>query len=71
LRPNQQLLIDRQAPWKVPAITSSRHPRVHHDELARRVLDLVAEHPDWQGAGRTGRGVKEEKGASMLEELPQ
>lgn len=29
------------------AITSSRYARVHHDELASRVLDLMALHPAW------------------------
>src|SRR5262249_43922996 len=29
------------------AITSPRYARVHHDELATRVLDLIAEHPAW------------------------
>lgn len=30
------------------AITSPRYARVHHDELADRVLDLMAVHPAWQ-----------------------
>ena len=29
------------------AITSPRYARVHHDELAARVLDLMALHPAW------------------------
>ena len=29
------------------AITSPRYARVHHDELASRVLDLMAQHPAW------------------------
>ena len=29
------------------AITSPRYARVHHDELAARVLDLMGEHPAW------------------------
>ena len=29
------------------AITSPRYARVHHDELAGRVLDLMAQHPAW------------------------
>ena len=29
------------------AITSSRYARVHHDELASRVLDLMVQHPAW------------------------
>src|SRR5512138_429346 len=28
-------------------MTSSRYARVHHDELASRVLDLMAQHPAW------------------------
>jgi hypothetical protein len=46
-REQHQLLIDRNAPWTVHAITSPRYARVHHAELARRVLDLMAEHPAW------------------------
>ena len=42
-----QLFVDRAAPWTVHAITSSRYARVHHDELAGRVLDLMADHPAW------------------------
>ncbi len=30
------------------AITSPRYARVHHDELASRVLDLMVSHPAWQ-----------------------
>ena len=29
------------------AITSPRYARVHHDELASRVLDLMVQHPAW------------------------
>ena len=43
----QQLFIERTAPWTVRAITSQRYARVHHDELASRVLDLMALHPAW------------------------
>jgi hypothetical protein len=46
-RERQQLFIDGAAPWTVHAITSPRYARVHHDELATRVLDLMAEHPAW------------------------
>ncbi|MPZ20979.1 MAG: hypothetical protein GEV06_24210 [Luteitalea sp.] len=46
-RSQHQLFVDRDAPWTMHAITSSRYARVHHDELARRVLDLMAEHPAW------------------------
>ena len=35
------------APWTVHAITSPRYARVHHHELAARVLDLMAQHPAW------------------------
>ena len=34
-------------PWTLHAITSPRYARVHHDELADRVLDLMAQHPAW------------------------
>jgi hypothetical protein len=46
-REAHQLFADRAAPWTVHAITSQRYARVHHDELAARVLDLMAEHPSW------------------------
>jgi hypothetical protein len=46
-RDQQQLFVDRTAPWTVHAITSSRYARVHHDELATRVLDLMVQHPAW------------------------
>ena len=46
-RTQHQLFVDRDAPWTVHAITSSRYARVHHDELATRVLDLMAAHPSW------------------------
>ena len=47
-REQHQLLLDRDDPWTVHAITSQRYARVHHDELAARVLDLMAAHPAWQ-----------------------
>ena len=46
-RTQHQLFVERDAPWTVHAITSSRYARVHHDELATRVLDLTAAHPAW------------------------
>jgi len=46
-REQQQLLVDRADPWTIHAITSPRYARVHHDELAGRVLDLMAQHPAW------------------------
>src|SRR3954463_6236140 len=46
-REQHKLLAERTAPWTVHAITSSRYARVHHDELASRVLDLMARHPAW------------------------
>jgi hypothetical protein len=47
-REQQQLLIDRNDPWTVHAITSPRYARVHHAELASRVLALMDQHPAWQ-----------------------
>ncbi len=47
-REQHQLFADQAAPWTVRAITSPRYARVHHDELASRVLDLMALHPAWQ-----------------------
>src|SRR5205085_3136833 len=47
-REHHQLLVDRDEPWTVHAITSPRYARVHHAELASRVLDLMAQHPAWQ-----------------------
>ena len=46
-REEHQIFTDRAAPWTVHAITSQRYARVHHDELASRVLDLMADHPAW------------------------
>ena len=46
-REQHQLFTDQAAPWTVRAITSPRYTRVHHDELASRVLDLMASHPAW------------------------
>jgi hypothetical protein len=46
-REAHQLFANRTAPWTVHAITSQRYTRVHHDELAARVLDLMAVHPAW------------------------
>jgi hypothetical protein len=47
-REQHQLFADHAAPWTVRAITSPRYARVHHDELAGRVLDLMVSHPAWQ-----------------------
>jgi Domain of unknown function (DUF932) len=44
-REAHQLFADGAAPWTVHAITSPRYARVHHDDLAARVLDLMADHP--------------------------
>jgi hypothetical protein len=46
-REEHQLLVDHDEPWTVHAVTSPRYARVHHDELAGRVLDLMAQHPAW------------------------
>jgi hypothetical protein len=46
-REQHQLFADRAVPWTVHAITSPRYARVHHDELAARVLDLMADHAAW------------------------
>src|SRR3982074_3023232 len=46
-RDQQQLFVDRTAPWTVHAITSSRYARVHHGGVAPRVLDLMVQHPAW------------------------
>ena len=46
-RDQHQLFVEDTAPWTVHAITSPRYARVHHDELASRVLDLMALHPAW------------------------
>ncbi len=47
-RERHQVFADLAAPWTVHAITSLRYARVHHDELAARVLDLMADHPSWK-----------------------
>jgi hypothetical protein len=46
-RDQHQLFVERTAPWTAHAITSPRYARVQHDELAGRVLDLMAQHPAW------------------------
>lgn len=46
-REAHQLFEDRDEPWTLHAITSQRYARVHHAELAARVLDLMAEHDAW------------------------
>ncbi|MGE0703784.1 MAG: DUF932 domain-containing protein [Vicinamibacterales bacterium] len=46
-RDQHALFVERVAPWTVHAITSPRYARVHHHELAGRVLDLMAQHPAW------------------------
>ena len=46
-RVEQQLFAEAQAPWTLHAITSPRYARVHHDELAGRVLRLMDQHPSW------------------------
>src|SRR5438067_5746412 len=46
-REQHQLFVEDTAPWTVHAMTSPRYARVHHDELATRVLDLTATHPAW------------------------
>jgi hypothetical protein len=46
-REAHKFFVDRAAPWTVHALTSLRYVRVHHDELAARVLDLMADHPAW------------------------
>ena len=46
-RDEHQLFVDRAEPWTVHAVTSQRYTRVHHDELAARVLDLMSDHPGW------------------------
>ena len=47
-RDQHQLFVEETAPWTVHAITSPRYARVHHDELASRVLDLMVLHPAWR-----------------------
>jgi hypothetical protein len=46
-RDEHQLFVERTAPWTVHAMTSPRYARVHHHELAARVLDLMIQHPAW------------------------
>ena len=47
-REHHQLFVEATAPWTIHAITSQRYARVHHDELAARVLDLMVQHPAWR-----------------------
>src|SRR5262245_45592512 len=46
-REQHQLFVEDTEPWTMHAIMSPRYARVHHDELASRVLDLMAAHPAW------------------------
>src|SRR4029079_12221947 len=46
-RDEPRLLFARDEPWPVHAVTSPRYARVHHDELAGRVLGLMDQHPAW------------------------
>jgi hypothetical protein len=46
-RPAHQIYIDRATPRTALALTSTKYVRVHHDQLAARVLDLMASHPEW------------------------
>ena len=46
-RLQHQLFGDTVEPRTLRAVTSPRYARVHHDELASRVLDLMASHPAW------------------------
>src|SRR6266849_207505 len=46
-REQHQWFVEDSAPWTVHAMTSPRYARVHHAELASRVLDLTATHPAW------------------------
>jgi hypothetical protein len=46
-RVEHQLFADACEPWTLHAITSPRYARVHHDELAGRVLRLMDAHPSW------------------------
>lgn len=47
-RQSHQMYIDRTTTTpKALALTSEKYARVHHDQLADRVLDLMADHPEW------------------------
>jgi hypothetical protein len=46
-RDEHQMFVERTAPRTMHAITSPRYARVHHHDLASRVLDLMAQHPAW------------------------
>ena len=46
-REQHALLVEHAAPRTVHAITSPRYARVHHHELAARVLDLMVQHSAW------------------------
>jgi hypothetical protein len=46
-RDQHKLFVDQVEPWTIHAVTSQRYARVHHDELAARVLDLMDLHPAW------------------------
>ena len=46
-REGVQLFAEVDTPWTIHAVTSQRYTRVHHDELAGRVVDLMEAHPAW------------------------
>lgn len=46
-REGVQLFAEVDNPWTIHAVTSQRYTRVHHDELAGRVVDLMEAHPAW------------------------
>lgn len=47
-RQSHQMFIERTASTpKALAVTSEKYARVHHDQLADRVLDLMVDHPQW------------------------
>ena len=58
-REQHQLFVEDTAPWTVHAMTSPRYARVHHDELAARVLDLMAQAPGLAPTARIqGRRIR-------------
>lgn len=63
-RADQQVLADRTSPGTIHAITSPVYERVHNDDLFGRVVQQMAEHPEW----RLPLGYKD--GAIGAEKVP-
>jgi hypothetical protein len=46
-RASHQLYVESGEPKRALALTSQKYARLHHDDLLARVMDLMADHPEW------------------------